>query len=297
MIHYEEQAYFFQFWPPQGAAPPLETPHEPSDGELSSHPWLLSPYYHWWRFLRESEAYKAHCIDGRLFDVDDPVYRDFGDVHASDDFWTWWLTRGCELFCEPRSYSPHTVDQTNLDAMLQENRDGRRILLSLSLEGDIERTKLEVADLLKRVTGQTPSRVRKESLALYSLVGDPKAVALDRYYRLWRYKQDNDGVENPEIAVACGLAKKSEVVDRADRTDVSNKIGRMIAKAQSIIDHVHLGVFPVLDKKAAENIELHLSDRLSRSKLRREEIRSGRYTNPVLAYGDAVEPIYLMEAS
>ena len=174
MIHYQEQAYWFQFWPPQGKAQPFEVYHKLSDKQVSEHPWLSSPYYHWWRFLRESEAYEGHCIDGRLFDVDDLVYRDFGDVHASDDFWTWWLTRGCELFCEPRSYSPHTVDQTNLDAMLQETRDGRRILLSLSLEGDIERTKAEVIDLLKRLGGKEPSRSRKESMALYQIFGDPK---------------------------------------------------------------------------------------------------------------------------
>lgn len=296
MIHYQEQAYWFQFWPPQGEAQPFEVYHKLSDTQVSEHPWLSSPYFHWWRFLRESDAYKGLCIDARLSKVDDEVYRYFGDICASDNFWTWWLTKGCELFCEPRSHSPHTVDWANVDDMLEESRGGRRLLVSLSLEGDLERTKAEVIDLLKRLGGKEPTRSRKDSKALFQIFGDPKPLALDKYYRVWRCRRDNPEMANADIAFECGL-KKERVTGSADRTDVSNDVKRMIGKAQSIIDHVHLGVFPVLDKKAAKNIKQHLSDRLSRSKLRREEIGSERYTNPVLAYGGSVEPIYLMEAS
>jgi len=294
MIHYQEQAYFFQFWPPQGDAEPFDTIHKLPNVQVSAHPWLSSPYFHWWRFLRESDTYKGLCIDGRLSQVDDEVYRYFGDICASDNFWQWWLTKGCELFCEPRSHSPHTVDWANVDDMLEESRSGRRLLVSLSLEGDIDRTKLEVVDLLKRLKRDTPSRVRNESAALFQVLGDPKPLALDKYYRVWRYKTDNPETPNADVAFECGL-KTTKVTDPVDRTDVGNDVGRMFAKAQSIIEHIDKGVFPVLDKKAAERIPTHLALQRTRSELRRQEINSSKYPNPMQAYDNMVAPIFVMQ--
>lgn len=294
MIHYQEQAYFFQFWPPQGDAKPFDTIHMLTEAEVSSHPWLSSPYFHFWRFLRESDTYKGLCIDGRLSKVDDEVYRYFGDICASDDFWQWWRTCGCELFCEPRSHSPYTVDRVNVDDMLEDSENGQRVLVALSLEGDIDRTKLEIVDLLKRLKGDTPSRTRNESAALFQLLGDPKPLALDKYYRVWRYKTDNPKMPNADIAFECGL-KTKKVTDPVDRTDVGNDVGRMFSKAQSIIKHIDKGVFPVLDKKAVERIPAHLDLQRTHSELRRQEIRSGKYPNPMLAYDNMVEPICVMQ--
>ncbi len=296
MIHYQEQAYCFQFWPPQGSSEPFDTIHGMSDDQVRDHPWLSSVYYHWWRFLRESDAYKDVCDEAFIGNAVNGIYQDFGDLWESDDFWKWWLTCGCELFCEPRSYSPHTVDWGNVDEMLKASQSGQRILVSLSLEGDIDRTRQEIVDLLKRLKGTQPRRTRNESHALFQPLGDPKPLALDKYYRVWRCHKDNPEMHYADIAFKCGL-KAKEVVDPADRIDVGNDVRRMIAKAKLIIEHIHQGVFPVLDKKAVERIPAHLTVQRDQSKLRRRERESGKYTNPVLSYGDGVGPICIMQGS
>lgn len=69
-----------------------------------------SVYYWWWQYLLRNQSYKQCCEslgDGEL----SGLYRDFGDVFATD-FRTWWTTgdRGAMLFAE----QPREIKQMRL---------------------------------------------------------------------------------------------------------------------------------------------------------------------------------------
>lgn len=286
MIRYEQQLYYFQFWPPQGECENFPTNHKFNKKQVQAHPWLGSPYFHWWRYLRASKIYRETCKSAKRGGVSSEIYQDFGDVHASDDFWPWWLERGCDLFCEPRSYSIVTHESVNWPSLDDYAHSDKQILVTISLEGDIERTISEVKELLKQRSHKDAGRGRNTSGALYQIFTKPDVAALDRYYRVWEVHERQPWLSNAEIAWQCGLVPQKPT-DRYDEIMASNDVTRMLAKANAIIKYVHQGVFPVMDDGKGATIPSFLVKQRTNSQVRRDELASGNYPS----YFDISVPI------
>ena len=72
---------------------------QPNAPFRTAEPWQCSVYYFWWEYLRRHMGYKR-CCEQRGKGKYSSLYADFGNVHASDDFWAWWCEHN-HLFAEP----------------------------------------------------------------------------------------------------------------------------------------------------------------------------------------------------
>ncbi len=68
--------------------------------------WQHNVFYFWWEFLKRHEGYKDCCDRGGAGRYK-KLYADWGNIHAYENFWTWWSekinedeTRGEFLFAE-----------------------------------------------------------------------------------------------------------------------------------------------------------------------------------------------------
>ena len=184
-------------------APPIKGRRRRDTGELVSkrrlpnppfkaaETWQCSVYYFWWEFLRRHSGYKKTCqSDGK--GKYSKLYRDFGNVHASDVFWDWW-THHQSLFSEPKG---RVIKECRFNTHFEHDDD--TLVLSVPLE---IRTAYLVK-LFRKALDEHEDRIakaRRKSRALYPVASKPNLQALYTAMVAWDTKQAHPNAKLHEL--------------------------------------------------------------------------------------------------
>jgi hypothetical protein len=233
-------------------APPLTDLDEVSEDHLPNRPYPLakkherSVYFYWWAFLRENETYISCCDEGGA-GVMSRLYADFGDVRG-ESFMDWWTSGARLLFCEPPeaeiiSYLSSPTEPVGED----------RVLLSIPVTGDIERTMAELRKRLQKAFAFARQRRQQGalasnsfSLAAYPVFTKPVLTALHERLLALRARKANPDASLYEIGVITGVAQRtSGSRDDADhRNRVMAAVSRSLREAKWLVHNVGEGRFP-----------------------------------------------------
>ena len=243
---YEKQLFgrkvlYFKYAPPITQLDDVSDEERPNPPFRNAPPHMRSVYYYWWAFLRENQDYQ-HCCDqdgaGPMADL----YRDFGDV-KSDNFMAWWRKGGRNLFCEP----PEDQIVTYLNPP-HEHDNEHRVLLSIPVTGDIERTFAELRQLLKPIYQDARTRPTGNSRAMYLVHSKPVLTSLHQHLIIWQATKNSPDASHYEIAEMTGVAE----VTPGDKDDYNHKrtasasVRRFIRQAKALVFNVGQGRFPDL---------------------------------------------------
>ena len=253
-------------------APPL-TKLDASDGDRPNPPFRGAPlyqcsvFYYWWAFLRENTAYLARCENCGIDAASDPqnqfggstpdasldsmaaVCRDFGDVRG-DDFMQWWASGGRLLFCEP----PQEQIETFLSPPDEHDNDSR-VLLSIPITADMDRTFAELRQLLRPVIETVRQNEHIAERARYPVHSKPVLTSLHQHLTVWQLKKAHPDWTNYQVAVEAGIDEDAS--DRQgsydDRASASSIVGRFHRKAKALIENVAEGRFPDFSAKGTDS--------------------------------------------
>lgn len=233
-------------------APPLTDLDAISDDELPNAPYVGAPkhkrsvYFYWWAFLRENEDYMACCDAGGSGSMQQ-LYADFGDVRG-DSFMDWWRAGGRLLFCEPPEEPITTYLSPPTDQISQD-----RVLLSVPVTGDLERTMAEMRKILREAFEyERRRRIREEgavdafSRANYPVFKKPVLTALHERLIVHQAKKENPNASLYEIGKMTGVAQRTAGVegDAEHRNVVGASVSRSLKEAKALIYNVGSGRFP-----------------------------------------------------
>ena len=197
--------------------------------------------------MRENEGYMACCAAGGGGEFA-KLYDDFGDVR-DDDFMGWWKRGARELFCEPPAEGVKEI--TELPADWQ---DDSRLLLSVPITGDFDRTVEEIRAALRkaRATRREQSIKAKTkddgfSRARYPVHAKPVLTSLHQTLTVWGAKKElGKGSVLAKVAL-----KAAEMLDQARGGDgreveplATTTTHNGIKAAENLIHNVGYGRFP-----------------------------------------------------
>lgn len=205
-----------------------------------------SVYYYWWAFLRLNAEYIECCENGGAGRMA-ALYEDFGDVR-SNSFWNWWIGGGRMLFCEPPE--DEILSPPHIPA---DDDASNRVLLSIPVTGDLDRTMTELRKILKpafdeerkhrRENGQSESGY---SRARYQVRKNTTPESLYARLKVWEAKKNNPDASNFVIGVESGIVDR--LADNSGSADLTNVVGatvsRYIKEAKALIYNVGEGRFP-----------------------------------------------------
>ncbi len=233
-------------------APPLTDLDEISDDQLPNRPYPKaekferSVYFYWWSFLRENEAYIACCEAGGEGAMG-KLYADFGDVRG-DSFMAWWTSGKRMLFCEPPE-----AKIISYPTLPREPIGEDRVLLSIPVTGDIDRTMAELRKMLQEAFAyarcqrqQRNTASQSFSLAEYPVFTKPVLTALHERLVALRARKANPDASLYEIGIETGMTDRtSGIRDDADhRNRVTASVSRYIREARALVYNVGEGRFP-----------------------------------------------------
>lgn len=172
------------------------------------------------------------------------LYRDFGDVR-DDDFMKWWRNGGRLLFCEP----PQEQIEVLLSPPKAHDND-RRVLISLPLLGDVDRTLAELRHLLKPALHDARRRFDGSSGARYPVASRAVTTALHQRWQVWQAYRLHPNALKADLADLAGLAAGGQGPsdDRLVRNLKSAKASRYLDDAKALIHNVGEGRFPDFTK-------------------------------------------------
>lgn len=218
-----------------------------------------SIYYLWWRFLRLHEGYRKTCERGG----DGPyskLFADFGDVHATDVFQSWWSEggRGAKLFAEPAT--PGTVEVLTPDRIesLASGWDmNGYLVIGIPL-------RLPKAFIQRRVSmlvrqnhiRQRGQRLLTESRAKYPVIGQFSTKALRSILDCYELRRSQPDLPLWAIGQKVGFMKTRLTQDEMrmrgtgeasdKKRSMTSATSRKLKQAKLIIEGVGKGRFPVL---------------------------------------------------
>jgi hypothetical protein len=209
--------------------------------------WQRSVYYYWWAFLRENQAYMKTCQANGVGEKAD-LYADFGDIR-DDDFMGWWRKGGRLLFCEP----PQEAIEVYPSPPLSHDNE-RRVLLSLPLMGDLDRTLAELKQLLKPVYQDANRSQSTESQAKYQIQTLAVMSSLHQHWQAWQARKAHPDAPLADLADLAGIAAGGQgpADDRLVRNSKAVKIGRYLKGAKALIHNVGFGRFPDFSNSLAD---------------------------------------------
>ena len=217
--------------------------------------WKESVYYWWWCYLRASKSYKRCCeLDGKR-GVGRKIYKDFGDVFASD-FRTWWHEnkRGESLFAE----QPAPLHLAELDDVTQWDAGWTKdhvMVIAVPLFESRRRLQSKFAKLLQhRHKGQVGVPSKERSRAVRKIYGKFNLHALQTTLEVYELRQADKELKLAGIGEALRLmpnnmkeAGDTTQVAFAKRNRLSAAVGRYLGKAEALIYHAERGDFPRFD--------------------------------------------------
>jgi hypothetical protein len=244
-------------------APPLTDLDEISDDELPNRPYPQakkherSVYFYWWAYLRENEAYMACCDAGGTGPMSD-LFADFGDVRGGS-FMDWWMGGARLLFCEPPE-----AEIITYPTVPREYVSADRVLLSVPVTGDIDRTMAELRKTLqeafafaRRQRQQQNTASESFSRARYPVFTKPVLTSLHERLITLRARNANPSATLYEIGKITGMVDRTsgEKNDADHRNRVSASVSRYLREARALVHNVGEGRFPDVTKpqSASEN--------------------------------------------
>jgi hypothetical protein len=268
MIRYDNELYYFQYAPPTDRLEDATKGKRPSAPFAGAQPWQCSVYYFWWLFLRENKAYQTACETRGQSELR-ALYSDFGEIYDTD-FPTWWMETGRDLFCEPRSEGV----QITTPAQLSYSSDDR-LLLSIDRASDIERALAEIRSLLRKP--ENNMRNKGSSQALYQVFTKPVLTSLHQHHEVYTFARANPGMKMHEIGHKVGVMPSVTPSDPEAKAKLASVTGRVMRQAERIIEHVGMGVFPVITDEHANAVSGFVEQVERSSQQRVREITSGPY--------------------
>lgn len=238
-------------------APPIMERQIGSDVSMSKLPmppfvgaagWECSAYYYWWRFIREHQRIRDLLTSGNE-PREGTVAYDFRRIFRLD-FRDWWETEGRYLFCEPRDNGIEVV----MPPVPAEGHEDR-LLISIPFRGDIEQTLAGLRKLLNDNADAFRSS-QGVSRARYPVIGKPVLSALHKRFRVLRLKRKNPELKLHEIADAAGIQVKGDPNDTNTKARKSVTVSRYYKEAECIVHHAGLGLFPVMNPKQIEGLNV-----------------------------------------
>lgn len=205
-----------------------------------------SVYYYWWAFLRLNEQYLECCEKGGAGYMSG-LYQDFGDVRGSS-FWDWWIGGGRRLFCEPPE------DEILAPPFIpEEDEASNRVLLSIPVTGDLDRTMAELRKKLKpafdaerKARAENGSSRGGYSRARFQVSRSTTPESLYARLKVWEAKQNNPDASNFIVGVEAGIVDR--LADNSKSADLTNVVGatvsRYLGEAKALIYNVGEGRFP-----------------------------------------------------
>ncbi len=233
-------------------APPLTHLDEVSEDKLPNMPYNSakaherSVYYYWWLFLKENVEYIATCEnDGQ--GSKSSLYEDFGDLRG-DCFMDWWKGGGRLLFCEPPE-----EEITRYLSLPTKPIERDRVLLSVPVTGDLDRTMSELRKMLKPAF----DHVRKKRLhrrdttnsysrARYPVFTKPVLTALHDRLMVFRARNERPSASLYELGEITGIVSRTtgDKHDADHRNRVRALVGRALNEAKALVHNVGEGRFP-----------------------------------------------------
>ena len=217
--------------------------------------WKDSVYYWWWRYLRASKSYERCCKLGGKRGVGRKIYKDFGDVFASE-FRTWWHEnkRGESLFAE----QPAPLHLAELDDATQWDAGWTKdhvMVIAVPLFESRRRLQSKFAKLLQhRHEGQVGVPSKDRSRAVRKIYGKFNLLALKTTLEVYELRQANAEMTLADICEALLISPihKRSIDDTKKiafdkRNAMTAAVGRYLAKAKALIYHAERGDFPRFD--------------------------------------------------
>lgn len=217
--------------------------------------WNQSVYYWWWRYLRASKSYERCCALGGKRGVGRKIYKDFGDVFASD-FRTWWHEnkRGESLFAEQPAplHLAELDDATTWDAGWTKDHV---MVIAVPLFESRRRLQSKFAKLLQhRHKGHVGVPSKDRSRAVRKIYGKFNLHALKTTLAVYELRQADKELRLADIGEALRLMPNNmkKVGDTvqiafAKRNRLSAAVGRYLGKSEALIYHAERGDFPRFD--------------------------------------------------
>jgi len=236
-------------------APPMTNLDDTTDDDRPKPPfygaplYMCSVYYYWWAFLKLNEDYIQTCEAAGIGPCAE-LYADFGDVR-SDDFKRWWIDTGRDLFAEPADDDIAVVTHTD-----QLNSDKNRVVLSIPVTGDMNRTLAELRKLLQHIFNQNRKNQTKKSLAIRQPHTKPVLSSLHKQLMLLKARKANKNANLPELAEILNWPVSEKDPDTTSDYDRStgSAVSRSLALAKMIVTNVGLGRFPDNGRSKMQNL-------------------------------------------
>ena len=222
--------------------------------------WERSVYYWWWEYLRRHVGYRRCCERGGV-GAYSALYRDFGDVHATD-FKAWWSSsvggreRGVVLFAEPNA--PLELREIGSSDEWDTSWSAETVLVAaVPLSQSKRHLQRRFAALLaKRHKGRRGRPNTKTSAAKYPVYRKFSVPALRQMLAVYDLRKAEAGLTLAEIGQRLRLVKRAmpskgdTPKDAAAKRNVLNTtVGRYLKHAAAIIANTGRGNFPQATQK------------------------------------------------
>lgn len=243
---------YFQHSPPYTSLDTVSASKRLAPPFSDAPDYMCSPYFYWWAFMREWDAYTECCANGGSGPLA-KLYDDFGDLRGLHDihFMDWWKEGGRLLFCEPEDQGVEFLPSAPV-----QHDDKNRVLISVPVSGDLDRVLAEIRETL----GKEMRRHREKggadpnaSRAKYKVLGSPRLSALDKQLRIYRMRAKYAAMTKVEIAYEVGILKAAHTNFNPDT--VTAQVSTYYKEACAIVENLVSGCFPN-DVKPLKNNDL-----------------------------------------
>lgn len=235
---------------------------QPNAPFRGAEPWQCSVYYFWWEYLRRHMGYKR-CCEQRGKGKYSRVYADFGNVHATDDFWAWWRGHN-HLFAEPPARQLRELDELDV-------RTAQPDTLHIQVPLEVRMPYLvDAFRKLLQANSEAVRRAKSVSRAAYPVCAKPNLGSLYQTLVFWDTYVEQPKLKLHELFDVCAdrLAAagngiwvdetvEGETVAELKRLDLpyadvervikrrkTNTAKRHITIAEQYIENAALGKFP-----------------------------------------------------
>lgn len=240
---------YFQHSPPYTSLDTVSASKRLAPPFSDAPDYMCSPYFYWWAFMREWDAYTECCANGGTGPLS-KLYEDFGDLRGLKDehFMAWWRDGGRMLFCEPEDQGVEF-----LYSAPDRHDDENRVLISVPVSGDLDRIVAEIRNTLgKQMRGRRDPDANA-SRAKYKVIGSPRLSALDKQLRIYRLREKYATTTNVEIAYEVGILKAAHTNFNPDT--VIAQVSTYYKEACNVAENLITGCFPD-DTKSLKNNDL-----------------------------------------
>ena len=198
-------------------------------------------YYLWFEYLLRNEAYKRYCETKKGTKQIANLYKDFGDIHATD-FRKWWSSTGSDLFCE--QIELERVEEIKTATQLSNNATQYVLNISIPLNKNAEWLEKQVKRIVKEKRKQlgVVGKGVSVSTAKYAIHGKAEVKALQKTLKVWESTQSDLIALEVDKKHKLGMWSGAEALTK--QAARRNLVWRYKTQAEHIIKNVEKGIFP-----------------------------------------------------